>query len=85
MLQDPDLLRRLKNARVPQKTNSAKRTCRNILRPPDRLGWAPKPTKEKRGFKSVGEQARPCRILVVDDHDLMREAIKAILKRNPSL
>ena len=33
----------------------------------------------------MGEPSRPCRILVVDDHDFMRGAIKAILERDPSL
>ena len=33
----------------------------------------------------MGEWSRLCRILVVDDHDFMREAIKAILERDPSL
>ncbi len=33
----------------------------------------------------MGEQSRPCRILVVDDHPLMREGIKAILEKDPSL
>ncbi len=31
------------------------------------------------------EQARPCRILVVDDQAIMTEGIKAILKRDSSL
>ena len=33
----------------------------------------------------MGEPSRPCRILVVDDHDFMRNAIKAVLEKDPSL